>query len=385
MESVRFAVLGGGNIGLTHMRTLASDAVPDARLTAAIVRNPESLAAADLPDGVELFADLDTFFAADVADAVVVATPTNSHLALGKAVLEGGCHLVMEKPVGMSAHEIKALVDAVPEGRIAAAMLNQRYHPVYQEMRRIVSNGTLGGLVRFNWIMTSWYRPDVYFQVSPWRGTWPGEGGGALVNQCIHNLDVLQWLVGLPDAVMADVRYGKFHDIDVEDEVSALLTYENGLSGTLIASTGEAPGINRFDLVGDLGSLSYDGETLTLSRAHGSVAEHCATTREMFSVPKFETQIVDVQEDGVNQHAQVFNDVVAAINGSGTLATPLSEGLASVTLANALHLSDWEDRKISLPMDASDFPAKLQARIAGSDLRQPQDIEVHIDMDASYR
>ncbi|MGI9322290.1 MAG: Gfo/Idh/MocA family protein [Pseudomonadales bacterium] len=374
-----FGVVGYGNIGRTHVATLASGAVKRARVSSVVARGD-----ADLPDGVKRHATLDDLLAANEVDAVIVATPTMTHPSVGLAVLAARRHLVMEKPVAMSVQEVQQLVAAVPDGIHAAAMLNQRYHPFYRKIKTIIASGELGRIVRFNWIMTAWYRPDVYFLVSPWRGTWQGEGGGALLNQCIHNLDVLQWLLGLPESVVADIGCGKFHDIEVEDEVSAILSYPDGASGVLVASTGEAPGMNRFDIVGDRGTLRFDGETLTLLTSDQSVSEHCASTREMFSLPEFRQQDISVGTED-NQHACVLQDLVDAVLDGKPLATQLSEGVGSVELANAILLSAWEDRRVKLPLDAGRYQSMLDERIASSGLREPLDINVDIDMEASYR
>ena len=205
-----------------------------------------------------------------------------------------------------------------------------------------------------------------------------------MLNQCIHNLDVLQWVLGLPESVVADVRFGKFHEIDVEDEVTAMLSYADGATGVVVASTGEAPGMNRLDIVGDRGTLSFDGERLSVEISQQSVSEHCASTREMFGVPEFAEQEVLVRAE-LNQHACVLQDVVDAVLDGSTLATPLAEGVGSVELANAMLLSAWEERRVSLPLDAEHYQSGLDARVAASGFREAQTIEVHIDMDASYR
>ncbi len=379
MEDVRFCVAGLGNIGRTHVETLAGGTVERGRLSAVVTS-----ADASLPSDVARYASLEEALAADAADAVIVATPTMTHPALGRQVLDAGRHLVMEKPLAMSVRDARQLVASVPEGVIAGAMLNQRYHPAYREIKNLITHGELGRIVRFNWIMTAWYRPDVYFLVSRWRGTWPGEGGGALLNQCIHNLDILYWLFGMPETVLADVSFGKFHDIEVEDEVNAILTYADGTTGVVVASTGEAPGINRLDIVGERGSLSYDGHALTLAQTDESVAEHCATTREMFGMPNFHRSDVTLAPD-LNQHACVLQDVVNAVLDDVPLATPLQEGVGSIELANAMLMSAWEDRRVRLPLDAAAYQAGLDARVVGAELRDPANIDAHIDMDASYR
>ena len=379
MADVRFAIAGYGNIGRTHCDTLANGEVARGAVSAVVAREVD-----DLPAGVVRYATLQQLFAADAADAVIVATPTMTHPQLGAAVLSAGRHLVMEKPLAMSVRQARGLIDAVPAGVQAAVMLNQRYHPVYREIKNIIEQGALGRLVRFNWIMTAWYRPDVYFQVSRWRGTWPGEGGGALLNQCIHNLDILCWLLGRPESVAAEACFGKFHDIEVEDEVTALLRFADGVTGSMVASTGEAPGMNRLDIVGDRGTLRFDGDSLTLTSGDVSVTEHCATTNEMFGMPRFVEREIAVGEP-INQHAAVLQNVVDAIADGAELTTPLREGLRSVELANAMLLSAWEDRRVSLPLDAELYERRLQERIAASGFREPQALDVRIDMDASYR
>lgn len=379
MNEVRFGVVGYGNIGQTHVATLTGGAVERARVTGVVTAGDTPL-----PAGVTRYATLEDMLSVDTTDVVLIATPTMTHPNLGMDTLAAGRHLIMEKPIAMSALQARRLIEAVPPGVQAAVMLNQRYHPVYREIKKIVSGGDLGRIVRFNWIMTGWYRPDVYFLVSSWRGTWPGEGGGALLNQCIHNLDVLQWVLGLPESVVADVRFGKFHEIDVEDEVTAMLSYADGATGVVVASTGEAPGMNRLDIVGDRGTLSFDGERLSVEISQQSVSEHCASTREMFGVPEFVKQEVPVRAE-LNQHACVLQDVVDAVLDGSTLATPLAEGVGSVELANAMLLSAWEERRVSLPLDAEHYQSGLDARVAASGFREAQTIEVHIDMDASYR
>lgn len=379
MNQVRFGVVGYGNIGRTHVATLSGDRVPRADVAAIVAR-----AGTEVPAGIPLYTTLEDLLDADAVDAVVVATPTLQHASAAEQILAAGKHLLMEKPLANSVGDAQRMVALVPGGTKAAVMLNQRYHRFYRRMHEMVHAGALGPIVRFAWTMTAWYRPDVYFQVSPWRGTWTGEGGGALVNQCIHNLDVLQWILGMPRSVVAQAQFGKFHAIDVEDEITAMFAGPEGVSGMLVASTGEAPGMNLFEIVGDLGTLRFDGERLQWWRAGQSVAEHCAHTDEMFGMPEFTTQDVQValEED---QHAAVFNDFVAAVLDDAPLATPLASGVNSLALANAMLLSAWTDQRIDLPVDAAVYQRELDRRAAEDGLRTPQQRTVHIDMDSSYR
>ena len=283
MSAVRVGIIGLGNIGQQHAKLLSGGAIDGAELSAVGGRGGDLGA----PFGVPCFPDHQALIHSGLVDAVLIATPTQSHPEIGQAALKQGLHVLMEKPLAMSIGEAQGLISAAPEQSRFAVMLNQRFHPAYARIKTLLDEGRLGPLQRFAWTMTGWYRPDVYYKVSKWRGTWPGEGGGLLINQCIHNLDVLQWLVGMPSEVFAVAGFGRYHEIDVEDEVTATLGFGNGLTGTVTASSGEAPGINQLDLVGDLGTLRFDGDRIRLYASAQSVADHCANTLDMFGMPEF--------------------------------------------------------------------------------------------------
>jgi predicted dehydrogenase len=232
--------------------------------------------------------------------------------------------------------------------------------------------------------MTNWFRPEVYFQVSDWRATWRGEGGGLLLNQCIHNLDIFQWLCGMPVSVQAFCEFGRYHDIEVEDEATAVFRYANGATGVFVGSTGEAPGVNRFDVIGDRGALAFDGERLLLCENDTGTLEFSRSTREMFGMPA--SSVRDITPDRTtNQHAAVMNNFVDAILRGATLLAPAAAGLDSLALANAMLLSTWEARVVTLPLDSVCYHQALAQRIAGSTLRRKANIEATVDMSASYR
>ena len=235
---VRIGVIGLGNIGRQHIGHIRSGQAGRCELAALCSRNPDA-PAGEL--GLPHFTDYRDLLGSGLCDAVVVATPTFQHAEMGAAVLDAGLHLLMEKPIGLSTWEGEQLLARQGSGQLFALMLNQRTDPLFLAMRQQLRSGSLGEITRTHWTMTNWFRPEIYFQVSDWRATWRGEGGGLLLNQCIHNLDIFQWLVGMPEAVRADCRFGRYHNIEVEDEVSALLRYPSGASGVFVGSTGEAP------------------------------------------------------------------------------------------------------------------------------------------------
>ena len=379
MSAVRIGIIGLGNIGQQHAKLLRGGAIEGAALSAVCGRGDPAA-----PSGVPCFPDHQALIESGLVDAVLIATPTQSHPEIGLAALKEGLHVLMEKPLAMSIGEAQGLVSAAPEQSRFAVMLNQRFHPAYARIKTLLDEGRLGPLQRFAWTMTGWYRPDVYYKVSKWRGTWPGEGGGLLINQCIHNLDVLQWLVGMPSEVFAVAGFGKYHEIDVEDEVTATLRFEGGLTGTVTASSGEAPGINQLDLVGDLGTLRFDGERIRLHQSAQSVADHCANTLDMFGMPEFTEHPIQPAEP-VDQHAAVLRNFVSAIARNEPLATPAAAGLPSIELANAMLLSAWHGQAVALPLDVTAYETALQRKIASTSLRQPAAIEANIDMAKSYR
>ncbi len=387
MTTVRFAVVGTGNIGQQHINLLQSGKIEGATLAATVSRSGAQLGAQtrDSSDiSVPHFTSLESLLEAECCDAVLIATPTMDHVNAARLAARRGLHVLLEKPIAMSVGQSQALIDEIPESIQFAVMLNQRFHPAYAAIKQLLDEKRIGTIQRYTWTMTAWYRPDVYYKVSRWRGTWPGEGGGLLINQCIHNLDIIQWLFGLPQEISAKVAFGRYHDIDVEDEVTAMMRYESGIIGLLQASSGEAPGINRLEIIGDIGVLSWNDTELTLQQADQSVSEHCATTREMFGMPSFTSQTLDLA-CGVNQHAQVIQNFVDALTKGSSLLTPAREGLGSLELANGMLLSQWDDQTVALPIDCQRYERLLSERVASSGLREAQDIEVEIDMEKSYR
>ena len=380
-SAVRIGVVGLGNIAQQHIGNILQNHVSGAKLVAVCSRGGDGAIG---EFGVPYYSDYQDLIDAGLCDAVIVATPTYSHREVGEAVLDAGLHLMMEKPMGLSVADGESLLAKQGDNTVAALMLNQRTDPLFLAMRDIVSSGELGDLIRINWTMTNWFRPEIYFQVSDWRATWRGEGGGVLVNQCIHNLDVLQWICGMPSKIKAFCQFGRFHDVEVEDDVTAYLEYTNGATGVFVGSTGEAPGVNRFEIIGDAGSLVFDGNQLHRTTNAMSTSVFNRTTKEMFGMPQTAKAFVAI-DCGVNQHALVLQNFVDAIRGNAELIAPLQDGLNSLAIANAMLLSTWQGVDIELPLDASEYEVALQQKIANSSLREKADVEVEIDMASSYR
>ena len=379
--TLRLGVAGLGNIARQHIDNILGGEAGDCRLAATCSRNPSEFAAGL---GVPHFRTLPALIDSGLCDAVLVATPTFNHLEAGSAVLAAGLHLMMEKPLGLSIAEGEQLLALQREDQVFALMLNQRTDPLFLAMREQLLAGTLGEITRTHWTMTNWFRPEVYFRVSDWRATWRGEGGGLLVNQCIHNLDIFQWVCGMPSSVRGFCRFGRYHDIEVEDEATAYLEYENGASGVFVGSNGEAPGVNRWDIVGDSGRLSFDGERLWLTLNEPATSDYSRSTRDMFGMPRSTTTDI-TPERRINQHGLVLANFAAAVLRGETLIAPAADGLDSLALANAMLLSTWESREVRMPLDSAVYQAALGQRMVASSLREKADIQANIDMGASYR
>ncbi|HEY7886119.1 MAG TPA: Gfo/Idh/MocA family oxidoreductase, partial [Cellvibrionaceae bacterium] len=319
---VRLGIIGLGNIGQQHIQHIRA-AVSGCEITALCSRQPKVIAGLET---VQHFSDYRQLMDSGLVDAVLIATPTMAHFEQASYALTKGLHLLVEKPIGLSCQEGEKLLKQYQQNQtVFALMLNQRTDPLFVAMKEQIDSGGIGTIQRTHWTMTNWFRPEVYFQVSDWRATWKGEGGGLLVNQCIHNLDIFQWICGLPVSVKGFCSFGKYHDIEVEDEATAYLRYSNGASGLFVGSTGEAPGINRFDIVGDIGTLSFDGDRLHLITNSEATGEFSKTTRDMFGMPATTSQ--DITPDRqINQHARVIQNFVDAIREQTPLIAPADQG-----------------------------------------------------------
>ncbi|MBT5185199.1 MAG: Gfo/Idh/MocA family oxidoreductase [Kordiimonadaceae bacterium] len=381
MNEVRLGIIGLGNIGKQHLNHVVDGLIHNCEVSAVCSRQKPTF---ELPQGVKHYCDYKKLINSGDCDAVLVATPSYNHCEIGGYALDKGLHVLMEKPIGLSVLEGEKVISKVKKNQIFAMMLNQRTDPIYAKMKNMVSAGSIGAIQRSQWTATHWFRPEIYFAVSDWRATWRGEGGGLLVNQCIHNLDTFQWICGMPSEVNGHCEYGKYHDIEVEDEATAYFKYNNGATGVFVASTGEVPGINRFDIVGDLGMLSTDSKTLTFTQNEISTAKFSKNTHDMFSMPG--TTITDVTPpNSINQHATIINNFVAAILNREPLIAPANEGINSMALANSILLSSWQNKPIEIPIDSKHFQTHLNQYIEKSTFREKANIDAVIELDKSYR
>ncbi|MCF7847259.1 MAG: Gfo/Idh/MocA family oxidoreductase [Kiritimatiellales bacterium] len=381
---LRIGVIGLGNIGKVHVNNLRGGLVEGAELVA--VAEQATGALDEFKDsGIACFTDATEMIQSGLVDAALIALPTFLHAPLGIQALEAGLHVMMEKPLACHKAEAERILAARQrDDQVIALMMNQRTNPCYAKLKQWLDEGAIGTLQRVSWIMTNWFRPEIYFHSSAWRATWAGDGGGVLMNQCPHNLDVLQWLVGMPERIRGYCSFGKYHDLDVEDEATAYLEYPNGVTGLFAASTGEAPGVNRLEIIGDKGTLKTDGNKAILMRCSESVAEFSKSTDEMFGMPEITEEVFEPTE-AVNQHAIILTNFSKAINEGETLITPAEEGIKSLELAGAMIYSTWTDSTVELPLDSAAYEARIKQAAAESTPRTNLKTAAKVDMSKSYR
>jgi predicted dehydrogenase len=367
MKKVRLGLIGLGNIGQHHHGYLTAGKVNRAELVAVSDAVASKL---DRYKPLKTFTDGEELIRSGLVDAVIIATPHYQHTSLGIAALKQGLHVMVEKPISAHKADAERLIAAHQQNPklVFAGMFNLRAEPRYLRIQRLIQSGELGELVRMSWIMTDWFRTEAYYASGGWRATWKGEGGGVLLNQCLHNLDAMQWLLGMPARVRGFCQLGRFHQIEVEDNVSAYLEYRNGATGTFVSSTGEAPGTNRFEIVGTRGKVVLESE-ISFTRNDADMIEFSRTAKTGFIKPDV-WQVHIPFENVPNLHAILMQNFINAILDGEPLIAPGKEGIHSVELANVILYSSLIGQTVELPMDSAAYEKKLNQLIAESTVQK---------------
>ena len=366
MDKVRVGIIGMGEIGKYHAGYLLDGKVQRCELVAVCSTSPQKLAPYQAK-GLSIFDDGEKLIQSGEVNAAIVATPHYQHTSLGIPALEAGVHLMVEKPISAHKADAEQLIAVARKhpNVVFAGMFQLRTEPRYLKIQKLIKDGELGEVVRMSWSITDWFRTEVYYASGGWRGTWRGEGGGVLLNQCLHNLDVIAWLLGMPSRVRGFCQLGRYHNIEVEDDVTAYLEFRNGATGVLVTSTGEAPGTNRFEIAGTRGKAVLENNGLTFTRNNADMIEFSKTAKLGFSKP--ETRVEEIPfENAPAPHATLMQNFVDAILDGSPLIAPGEEGLYSVELANGILYSSLIGQTVELPMDGAAFWKKLQQLIAES-------------------
>ena len=373
MDEVRIGVAGIGGMGGNHCEYLSKGQIPAGRLAAVADASPERLAwAKSNLDGVERFDTPEGMIGSGEIDAVLIATPHYLHPPIAIAAFEAGLHVMSEKPAGVYTRQVKQMNAAAEKaGTVFALMLNQRARGQTRKLHELVSSGELGEIQRTNYIITDWFRAQSYYDSGGWRATWAGEGGGVLANQCPHNLDLWQWVCGMPSRMRAFCYFGKHHDIEVEDDVTAFVEYPNGATGVFVTGTGDAPGTNRLEITGDRGKIVAEDGGILFHRTEQSVSRFLKEYPGGFGSPDVWTCKVP-PAGGDGEHRTITANWVQSIRDGGEteLLAPGLDGIHSVELFNAMLLSTWTDSWVDIPVDADLYYDELQKRVATSKVKE---------------
>lgn len=395
-NKVRLGIIGFGNMGTNHYKNCLRGKSPEIEVTAISDTDPARLeTAAKIYSELNgnkngysepyYFNDADSMMDSGEVDAVLIAIPHYDHPVYAIKAMKKGLHVMCEKPAGVYTLQVREMMseaDRHPE-IVFGMMFNQRTNCVFRKMREMIRSGELGNIRRTNWIITNWYRPQAYYDSGAWRATWSGEGGGVLLNQCPHNLDLWQWICGMPVRIDAKLHYGKWHDIEVEDDVTAYAEYANGATGVFITSTGDTPGTNRFEVTLDGGKLvCEDTKKLTLYKLRTWEQEFSRTNTASFGKP--DCDIVEIETDGFNpQHSGVLNSFAGAVLRGESLIADGREGINGLLISNAMHLSSWIGKPVDIPFEEEIFKEKLFERVKTS--RRKENIESIIaDTEGTY-
>lgn len=368
MDKVRLGIIGaGGSMASAHQKNLAD--IEGIDYVAACDIDADRLRDVAEQYGVEAFDNAEAMLDSGTIDAVLIACPHYDHPVYAQHALKRGIHVLVEKPVAVTAKAAEQTNAVYEEARkqhkglVYAAMFNQRTRADWKMVKRLIDEGRVGELMRVSWTITSWYRSQSYYDSGGWRATWAGEGGGVLINQCPHNLDLFQWFVGMPSRVTAKVGLGKHHHIEVEDDVSALLEFDNGATGTFITSTGQSPGINRLEIAGDRGTLiaNADGK-VTFRENLTPLSEFTPNTPDRFGTPAVHTYEIDCG-GGNPEHKGVLANFINAILHDEPLVAQATEGIHGLELGNAMLMSGLLGQPVDVPTDRDAFD-KLIKKLA---------------------
>ncbi len=353
-NKIKIGIIGVGNMGTAHLNNIYQGNIDGIEAVAVCdIKEDRRRYVCENFKGIEVFENATDMYKSGLIDSVLIATPHYDHPSLAIEAFDHDLNVLTEKPIGVYTKQVNEMIErAKKSDKVFAIMYNQRTNPVYIKLRDLIKSGELGNIKRVNWTITDWYRSQAYHDSSLWRSTWKNEGGGALINQNPHQLDLWQWLFGMPSKIMAHVGFGKYHNIEVEDDVTAYMKYENGMTGTYITSTGEAPGTNRLEIACDMGRVVVENNRLIFNRNKISEREFEKINTSPFGAPEYWNCEIPVDTSGGSQHTGVLKAFADCILNGGDLIAKGEEGINGLTISNAIHYSAWTNQWA----DINNFP-----------------------------
>ncbi len=387
MDKIRLGIIGIGNMGSSHAYNIKNGKCPSLEIAAVADTNPDRLAWAkeqQFGESIAYFNDAIEMLDSGLIDACIIATPHYDHPVYAIECLKRDIHVMVEKPAGVYTKQVREMNEEAKKhpDTVFGMMFNQRTNCIYRKLKELVDSGKYGQIRRTNWLITDWYRSQAYYNSGGWRATWSGEGGGVLLNQCPHQLDLWQWICGMPKKVYTKMHFGKWHDIEVEDDVTTYVEYENGATGVFVTTTGDAHGSNRFEIQMDKARFVVENGKLMVDEFEMSEQEFDAVNTSPFGFVK--TTGFEAETDGKNpQHVGVLNAFADAVLNGGELIADGSEGINSLTLSNAMHLSAFLGKEVEIPFDEELYYEELMKRVKTSK-RKENVKSVFADTSGSY-
>ncbi len=385
MEKIHLGIIGVGNMGSGHLRNVIDGKCPKVEVVAVADIDPQKLenARKKLPS-LACFDKAEEMLDSGLIDAALIAVPHYAHPTYAAECFKRGIHVLIEKPAGVYAGQVREMNEAAEKAGVKfGIMFNQRTNPIYKKAHEIVQSGALGKPKRLVWIVTNWYRTQAYYDSGKWRATWNGEGGGVLLNQAPHNLDLWQWIFGMPKRIRAFCAAGKYHNIDVEDDVTIYGEYENGATAVFISTTGEAPGTNRLEITGDRGKLVLEDGKLKWWKLKIPEREFCFTSKEGFSCP--ETEYEEYSEEAPDGHSTVLEAFAEAVLDGTELIADGREGLKSLSISNAAYLSSWTNEWAEIPTDEKLFEQYLAKLCKNENIKKNYSENIDTEAEVSER
>lgn len=382
MDCVRLGVIGVGGMGTAHVQSLLKGDVKRVKLTAVCDIEPGKL---EPYHDLKTFTDSRELIRSGLVDAVLIATPHYDHTTIGIDAFEQGLHVLTEKPISVHKADAERLIAAYKKAkdRVFGVMFQLRTLASYKRIKALLESGELGEIRRILWSITDWYRTEAYYASGGWRATWKGEGGGVLMNQCPHNLDLFQWFFGMPSRVHAFCGFGKYHDIEVEDDVTAFFEYDSGATALFLTSTGEAPGSSRLEVAGDRGLLTFQYGKLTFTRNEIDTKTFTKTAKGGFERPGVWNIDIPFRDTPDGHYIVTQKFVDAILDGTPPLVCA-EEGIRSLELANAMIYSAWTNAPVALPLDGKAYETALKKHIADSKFQKKTSVDAEMDYSKSF-
>lgn len=367
---VRIGIAGIGNIAEDYISLFSEGKIFEGKITALASRNQDRVK--EIIDTFNL-GDIRTFFTLeemlkeDVVDAVIITTPHAFHPAMAELALQSEKHVLVDKPLGIKAKELTELLKLSEEKShlISAVMLNRRSSDVYKMVKEIVKSSELGELRRALWQITNLYRTYAYYSNSAWRGSYKTEGGGVLMNQAVHQLDLLLWIIGMPEKVHAFMKEGFHRPMTTENDVILNLFYKNGANATFMASTHESPGTNRLELSFDKGQIIVEEDRfLKITRLTQTEEDFAKKENRSFTHVPCEVERLEVTPSSNKvEQARTINNFIGSILGKEKILASFSEGLKSVQVINSAYLSSWSEKIVDTEFDSEEYEVHWKRKV----------------------